>query len=204
MRRAGIEPQSWIGHSLGEITALYAAGVVGYENALAIVEARAAAMDKAIRKAPGAMLAVASNIEQVKAVLDVSPIAEKVVIANDNSPRQVVLSGDETSIAEAEKLLRNYEISVKRLNVAGAFHSAAMEPAAKDLQKILEGMNISCPCPGSTGVVWSNRTASPYDFSKLNEEISKQLYSSVMFRDSVRRAFGSGAVYSLKLDRNRF
>lgn len=193
MRRAGIEPQSWIGHSLGEITALYAAGVVGYENALAIVEARAAAMDKAIRKAPGAMLAVASNIEQVKAVLDVSPIAEKVVIANDNSPRQVVLSGDETSIAEAEKLLRNYEISVKRLNVAGAFHSAAMEPAAKDLQKILEGMNISCPCPGSTGVVWSNRTASPYDFSKLNEEISKQLYSSVMFRDSVRRAFGSGA-----------
>lgn len=196
-QRSGLVPQNWIGHSLGELTALYAAGAVSYEKMLAIVEARATVMDEVIGETPGAMLAVASDAREVNKTLKEASIERDVTIANDNSPYQVVLSGDESSVMKVKELLSGRGIAAKRLNVAGAFHSRAMKPAAARLQKVLENMSLPRGTNGS--VVWANRTASPYSFNDIVKEIPRQLYSSVKFADSIRAAREAGASIFVEL-----
>lgn len=196
-RRSGLVPQHWIGHSLGELTALYAAGAVTYEEVLKVVEARATVMNEVISEAPGAMLAVASDAHEVSRTLKEASFEKNVTIANDNSPHQVVLSGDEPSVMKVKELLRGRGVVAKRLNVAGAFHSRAMKPAAAKLQTLLEDMNLSCESNGS--VVWANRTASPYNFSNTVKEISSHLHSPVRFTDSIRAVRDAGASVFVEL-----
>jgi [acyl-carrier-protein] S-malonyltransferase len=131
------------GHSLGEWGALYAAGVVSFEDTLRVLKARGEFIQAACDANPGAMLAVIG--------FDGEPL-EKIVtetgvtMANINSPGQIVLSGTTECIAKAEALCK--EAGAKRalpLPVAGAFHSPLMQPAADQLAVFLEGIPLNAP-----------------------------------------------------------
>ncbi|MDQ5874969.1 MAG: ACP S-malonyltransferase [Actinomycetota bacterium] len=167
------------GHSLGEYTALTAAGAFSFEDALAIVHIRAEGMERAGRVAPGSMAAVLGlDLEQV------SDIAQRtgVVIANDNSPGQVVLAGPEPALASAATEVRAAGARSVLLDVSGAFHTPAMAPASPALAQALQAAEIRTP---EIPVV-SNVLARPYsDPTEVKELLVAQLTRPVRFRESI-------------------
>jgi [acyl-carrier-protein] S-malonyltransferase len=141
--RDGYEPDLMAGHSLGEISALVAAGALDAEDGLRLVAARGRLMQEAAAETgDGGMLAVRARdrapVEQVAAETGVS-------IANDNAPDQLVLSGAVADLDEAERLLRDRKVRAKRLPVAGAFHSPLMEPAVEPFRRVAERVEVGEP-----------------------------------------------------------
>lgn len=132
----------YAGHSLGEIAALAAAGAVDELDGLRIVVARGQLMDEAAAAGPpGGMLAVGGDRDQAIELAERSGL----VLANENSPRQFVLTGREDGIATAETEARELGLRVKQLAVAGAFHSPAMEPAVERFRQQLEEIEFDAP-----------------------------------------------------------
>jgi [acyl-carrier-protein] S-malonyltransferase len=137
------EPDLMAGHSLGEISALVAAGALDAEDGLRLVAARGRLMQEAAEETgDGGMLAVRARdratVEQVAARTNLS-------IANDNAPDQLVLSGALAALDEAENLLREQRVRAKRLPVAGAFHSPLMEPAVEPFRRLAEHVEVRAP-----------------------------------------------------------
>jgi malonyl CoA-acyl carrier protein transacylase len=131
------------GHSLGEISALVAAGALDAEDGLRLVAARGRLMQEAAEETgDGGMLAVRARerapVEEVAAETGLS-------IANDNAPDQLVLSGSLAALDDAERLLRERKVRAKRLPVAGAFHSPLMEPAVEPFRQLAERIELREP-----------------------------------------------------------
>ena len=151
-------PDMVAGHSLGELSALTAAGALPFEDGLRLVAARAEAMQKACEVRPSTMAAVIAladeKVEEVCAGID-----GVVVAANYNCPGQVVISGEVESVQAACVALK--EAGAKRalpLNVSGAFHSPMMEPARAELQAAIEATEFHQPiCP-----IYQNVDAQPH------------------------------------------
>ncbi len=174
------------GHSLGEWTALYAAGVVSFEDTIKILKARGEYMQAACEENPGAMLAV-MNLDGEKLV-DVAAEAG-CYVANFNSLAQTVLSGTAESIDKAEVLCK--EAGAKRavrLPVAGAFHSPLMQPAADKMAEYLAAVELAAPgCP-----VLSNVTADVHETASIADRMVRQITSSVQWVASVQRLAADG------------
>lgn len=134
-------PAMLAGHSLGEVTALVAAGALAEEDGLRLVAARGRFMEDAARVQPGGMLVVRAGRD---AVTDVAGRCGTAV-ANDNSPRQVVLSGGDPELADTERALGERGIRTLRLPVTGAFHSPLMAPAVEPLRAVLAAMPFRAP-----------------------------------------------------------
>ena len=188
----GFKPDMVAGHSLGEFSALVAAGALTFEDGLKLVYARAMAMQKACEAAPSTMAAIIAlpdeTIEQVCA--EISKEGNVVVPANYNSPGQVVISGNVEAIKEACAKLK--EAGAKRalpLAVGGAFHSPLMEMARVELAKTIEAAPVSKPiCP-----VYQNVDAKPHtDPVDIKENLLKQLTSPVRWTQSVINMIGDG------------
>ena len=167
------------GHSLGEYTALTAAGTFGFEDALGIVRIRAEGMERAGRVAPGSMAAVLGlDLERVSDIA----LRTGVVVANDNSPGQVVLAGPEPALAAAATEVRAAGARSVLLGVSGAFHTDAMAPAGPALARALDEAEIRTP---EVRVV-SNVLARPYtDAAEVKELLVAQLTRPVRFRESI-------------------
>lgn len=136
------EPSVLAGHSLGEFAALAAAGALTELDALRIVVLRGVVMDDAARQGPpGGMLAVRSEAEVATEVARYAGMA----IANENSPDQIVLAGPLTALERAEEICRDRGLRSVRLPVSGAFHSAAMTPAAIPLREALARLPLRQP-----------------------------------------------------------
>ena len=174
------------GHSLGEWTALYVAGVVNFEDAIKILKARGEFMQAACVENPGAMLAV-MNVDGDVLV----EIAEKAGchVANFNSLSQTVLSGAAGSIDRAGVLVK--EAGAKRairLPVAGAFHSPLMQPAADRMDAFLADMALAEPeIP-----VLSNVTADVHEARAIRSNMVRQITSSVQWVASIRKLVAEG------------
>ena len=186
------KPDMVAGHSLGEFSALTAAGALTFEDGLRLVYARAMAMQKACEATPSTMAAVINlsdeTIEQVCAEL--SKEGRVVVPANYNSPGQVVISGNVETVKEACKRLK--EAGAKRalpLAVGGAFHSPLMEPARIELAAAIEKAPVSTPiCP-----VYQNVDALPHtDPAEIKDNLLKQLTSPVRWTQSVQHMLSDG------------
>ena len=174
------------GHSVGEYTALVAAGSLPPEDALRVVKARAEGMHAAGRATSGAMAAI------LKLDLDVvERIAEKVgvAVANDNAPGQVVLSGSEDALAQASGEARSVGGRALLLDVSGPFHSPAMAEGATALKAELERVSISNPrIP-----VVSNVSARPYrDPAEIRALLVRQVTERVRFRESLEWLYRQG------------
>jgi len=165
------------GHSLGEYAALHAAGALTFDDALLLVDERAAAMQDAAAAQPGGMVAMLGGDSHA-----VSELARGLglTIANDNAPGQVVLSGPLEMIETAVELARNDAgARAMKLDVAGAFHSPLMEPAADRLRAALAATPIGEPA----FPVWSNGSAAP--FVDVRRELAENLLKPVRWRETL-------------------
>ena len=157
--REGVEPDVMAGHSLGEITALVAAGALTDEDGLRLVAARGRLMQEAAEETgDGGMTAVRAREGNREAIAEVAE-ATNVAIANDNAPDQLVLSGAVSALDDAEAQLKERGVRGKRLPVAGAFHSPLMEPAVQPFRALVDETEIGEP----RVPVYSCVTAEPFD-----------------------------------------
>lgn len=184
------KPDMVAGHSLGEFSALTAAGALDFEDGLRLVSIRAHAMQKACEANPGTMAAIlalpAETIEAVCAEVD-----GIVVPANYNCDGQIVISGAVDAVAEAsEKLMAAGAKRALILPVGGAFHSPLMQPAAEELAAGIESVEFKTPvCP-----VYQNVTALPTtDPAEIKENLLAQLTAPVRWTQSVMNMVEDGA-----------
>ena len=194
---SGLETPAMVaGHSLGEFSALAAAGAMEFEDALRLVAIRANAMQKCCEKVPGTMAAIiklpTETIEEICA-----GCTGIVVPANYNSEGQVVISGEVEAIAEACAKMK--EAGAKRalpLAVSGAFHSPLMEPARLELAEAIDKTPFKAPqCP-----VYQNVTALPSsDPAAIKENLLKQLTSPVRWTQTVQNMVADGADHFLEI-----
>ncbi|TCO04017.1 ACP S-malonyltransferase [Natronoflexus pectinivorans] len=186
------QPEMTAGHSLGEFSALVAAGALSFEDGLKLVSQRALAMQKACEKEPSTMAAIVGLEDNVvEEVCD--SIEEVVVAANYNCPGQLVISGSISGVDKACEVLK--EKGAKRalkLPVGGAFHSPLMEPARAELAKAIEETNIVKPiCP-----VYQNVSAKPFtDPAEIKENLIAQLTAPVRWTQTVQNMIADGATH---------
>lgn len=178
------------GHSLGEFSALVAAGVLSFEDALVLVSKRAMAMQKACEKQKSTMAAVIRLDREI--VERICAETEGIVVpANYNSPEQIVISGSEAAIDAA--CVRMKEAGAKRalkLQVGGAFHSPLMEPAREELAEAIMSIQF---CDAKVPI-YQNVDAMPHRIAnEIRENLVKQLTSAVRWSDSVVKMHEDGA-----------
>ncbi|MDY2827705.1 MAG: ACP S-malonyltransferase [Sodaliphilus sp.] len=193
-------PDMVAGHSLGEFSALTAAGVLPFEQGLKLVETRALAMQKACEATPSTMAAIIGlpdeKVEEICA--SVNGVC---VPANYNSPGQVVISGTFEAIEEAVAKFK--EAGAKRalpLKVGGAFHSPLMEPARAELAKAIEEANFAKPiCP-----IYQDVDALPHtDANEIKDNLVKQLTAPVRWSHIVANMVKDGMTEAVELGPGR-
>lgn len=184
------KPDMVAGHSLGEFSALVAAGALSFEEGLKLVSARAHAMQKACEAQPSTMAAVlALPDEKVEALC--AEIDDIVAPANYNCPGQVVISGTLEGIDKAcEKMLAAGAKRALKLKVGGAFHSPLMQPAQEELAEAIAAAKFETPvCP-----VYQNVDAKPHtDPEEIKANLIKQLTAPVRWTQDVEAMIADGA-----------
>ena len=194
---SGLETPAMVaGHSLGEFSALVAAGAMDFEDGLRLVAVRASAMQKCCEQVPGTMAAViklpTETVEEICA-----SCAGLVIPANYNSEGQIVISGEAEAVAEACAKMK--EAGAKRalpLAVSGAFHSPLMEPARLELAEAIDKAPFQVPvCP-----IYQNVTALPStDPEVIKDNLLRQLTSPVRWTQTVQNMVADGADYFLEI-----
>jgi len=190
------KPDMVAGHSLGEFSALVAAGALSFEDGLRLVSARAMAMQKACELQPSTMAAVLglddSKVEEICAGID-----EVVVAANYNCPGQLVISGSVKGIDIAcEKLKEAGAKRALKLAVSGAFHSPLMEPARQELEAAISSTPFNKPvCP-----IYQNVTAKPTtNPEEIKKNLVAQLTAPVRWTQTVQNMIADGATEFVEL-----
>ena len=188
------QPDMTAGHSLGEFSALVAAGALSFEDGLVLVSKRAMAMQKACEATPSTMAALpdATVEESCASIKD-----EVVVCANYNCPGQLVISGSIPGIDQAcEKLLAAGAKRALKLKVGGAFHSPLMEPARTELAAAIEATTINKPsCPVYQNVSTKAETCP----ETIKANLIAQLTAPVRWTQSVQNMIADGATHFIEL-----
>lgn len=190
------KPDMVAGHSLGEFSALVAAGALSFEDGLRLVAARANAMQKACEIKESTMAAVIAlpdeKVEEICAGVD-----GVVVCANYNCPGQIVISGEVEAVDKACELLKAAGAKrALRLKVGGAFHSPCMEPARAELARAIESTDFHTPvCP-----VFQNVDALPHtDPAEIKANLVAQLTAPVRWTQTIRNMIADGATEFVEL-----
>ena len=183
LERAGVKPQAVCGHSLGEYSALFAAGVLDAKDTLAAVRERGRLMQREADKYPGAMAAVIGLTPEKLAGL-VHPLTKEgpIALANFNTPEQTVVSGTPELVARAGNLAKAEGGRVVPLKVSGAWHSPLMEEASPDFAALLAVCDFKMPrLP-----LYLNASAAPEtDPQRLRIAMGRQLTSPVRWADLI-------------------
>ena len=180
--RRGLHADTYIGHSFGELVALWADGVINYETLITMAKTRGSLMSKADPNA--AMMACMTDKANLTALCaDI----ENVYVANENSPAQTVVSGSAEGIAKLEEKLVGMGIKAVRLKVSGAFHSPYMKEASVAFRSYMQNVNFAKP----SGAVYANATGEAYT-EDVADLLERQLLNPVLFRTSVENAYADG------------
>ena len=181
--RGDLEPRCFAGHSLGEITALAAAGWIDEIEGLRLVARRGALMEKACAIHPGGMIAILGV-----GAFSALPFAEKygLVLANENAPDQAVVAGPSEALDKLADQLDQQRVSFIRLPVSGAFHSALMAPAVDPFREELDRVKLM----PNDRVVFSAATLAP--FTRV-DELAKGLIRPVRWRQALLALWEAGA-----------
>jgi acyl transferase domain-containing protein/acyl carrier protein len=185
----GLRPDLTGGHSLGEVVALRAAGVLASDADLLTVARRRGELMAEAAAIPGAMTALSLPVEKVREIL--ARLASRVVVANHNGPAQVVVSGATDDVAGLEARLTAEGIGFQRLPVATAFHSGLVSGACEPFARFLAGVPFASP----TLPVYSNALAAEHgtDPDGLRSALSGQIASEVRFVEMVEAMYAAGA-----------
>ena len=184
-----ITPDAVAGHSLGEFSALVAAGALSFEQGITLVAKRAAAMHKACQQTPGAMAAVITT--DIATIENICRESKGVVVAaNYNAPGQTVISGEEEAVNAVCAALK--VAGIRRallLPVAGAFHSPLMESARTELEQAIAEAEFTIPrCP-----IYQNVDSKPHtDPEQIKANLIKQLTAPVRWSQSVEQMIADG------------
>ncbi|WP_322903829.1 ACP S-malonyltransferase [Paenibacillus campi] len=192
LKERNIQPDYVAGHSLGEYSALVAAGMLSFTDAVAIVRARGQFMEQAVPAGQGAMAAVlgAERAALTELCTAVTADGHAVELANVNCPGQIVISGTREGVETAGARVK--EIGGKRaipLEVSGPFHSSMMKPAAERLEERLQGIPFHDAAVPVVANVTAQSVTSGDDVRKL---LVEQVYSPVLWEDSVRYLIEQG------------
>ncbi|WP_019152821.1 ACP S-malonyltransferase [Robertmurraya massiliosenegalensis] len=214
-KQAGIEADYVAGHSLGEYTALVAAGALSFEDGVYAVRKRGECMEEAVPNREGTMAAVLGleRHELEKVTDEITQAGDPVQLANINCPGQIVISGSRHGVELAS--VKAKEAGAKRvlpLEVSGPFHSSLMKPASDKLSAVLDEVDIH---EANIPVIANVSATAMTNPSDIKEKLIKQLYSPVQWEDSVKKMIelgvdtfieiGPGKVLSglvRKIDRN--
>ena len=187
IKEKNLKPSILLGHSLGEITALGCAGAISFPDGLMIARSRGTYMQQCGDKNKGSMLAILSdNFELIKKFCD-EISNEKLIleVANYNSDRQVVMSGNNEALDILKEKLKKKDIKSIMLNVSAPFHSSVMKPASDNLYKKLIQYNYSAP---SVPVI-STVSGEPYsDQDDIAKNLSLQVIKPVQWVQSIKNA----------------
>jgi malonyl CoA-acyl carrier protein transacylase len=177
---------AFAGHSLGELSALAAAGALSWEEALGLVVLRGALMDESGRSSggEGSMLALLKSTPEAAAAV---AAAAGVWVANDNAPGQTVLAGPREGLREAARIARERGVRSLALDVTGAFHSPWMAAAQEPFREALERVTFGEPAV----TVFSGLTAQP--FVDPRDELARALTSPVRWRETMLALAAHGA-----------
>lgn len=191
MQEVGVYPEFTAGHSVGEYSALVAAGALSLADAVRLVQKRGQAMQEAVPLGQGGMMAVMQldqqTIESICA--EISTPEAQVVCANYNSGTQIVISGDLTAVKLAGERLEQAGASTRLLNVSAPFHSPLMQPAADEMLSALRQVSFG---PLKWPVI-SNVTALPYRTThRLAETLALQIVKPVRWHESMEYMFRQG------------
>ena len=192
LEAAGVPRPAYVaGHSLGEFSALVAAGALSFEAGLLLVARRAEAMQRAADARPGSMSSVLGlSAEGVEMAVEATAQDQVLAVANDNAPGNVVVSGEWTALERLPAAAK--ELGAKRvvpLNVGGAFHSPLMAPAVQAFEPHLAAAPLRDPAIP----VVANATAEPVtDAEQLRKLLARQLTGRVRWTESVRRMAALG------------
>ena len=188
LEQIGVKPDCTAGHSFGEVTALFAAKTFDTQTTLQIAKRRGELMNAAAAGASGAMTAVLTERPALEDLL--KEWQSDVVVANHNSPKQVVLSGATDAIADVEARLKKLRIRTKRLSVASAFHSKIVSSSSTPFAEFLDTIAATAP----TIPVYANATAMPYpsDIVQVRAQLSQQLAQPVRFVELIDAMYADG------------
>jgi [acyl-carrier-protein] S-malonyltransferase len=179
------------GHSLGEFAALVAAGVLDLDAALRIVTVRGRAMQAAGDERPGTMTALLGvGAEDAAGLCDEARGSDVLIVANENSPQQVVISGSVAAIERAETLAAERKVRAVRLRVAGAFHSPLMETAVEPLGAAIDAAEFRAPRFPIAANVTGELVADPEEIRAL---LKRHVVSPVRWESCVRALLAAGA-----------
>jgi [acyl-carrier-protein] S-malonyltransferase len=179
LKENGVNPDFVAGHSLGEYTALAAAEVFSFEDGLKLIKERARLMSKITQKVDGGMLAVVGlSFEKVREISEKA----QVEIANFNTPKQFVLSGEKGALQKARDLVKSSGGRAVELNVEGPFHSSYMKEIALDFKSVVEKVNFNPPkIPVIMNVV-AEEVKTP---ERIKELLVSQIFSSVKWTETL-------------------
>ena len=187
-----MKPDATAGLSMGEYSALYAAGVISFEDGLKLVQKRGSAMQAAADASNGSMVSILGlDEEKIQALCDEAGQGDLLVAVNFNCPGQIVISGSVEACNRAVELAPKYEaIKAIPLSVAGAFHSAMMDPAAEELAAAL----ADCPiqAPAETKVI-ANIDGAYYDSpDAIRTGLVKQLVQPILWQKCMEKMLAEG------------
>jgi len=179
-----------IGHSVGEYSALHAGGALDLESTFKAVQARAQLMQAQAEATDGAMYAIKGGASaQIKALLEQMGLAAEVVIANDNSPAQVVIAGASNAVKTAAATLAESGFPSVKLAVNGAWHSPLMAGMRGAFSTVLNGLDLRMP----TASVWMNRTAhEAATVDEIRENLTSHVVETVRWRESIETLLQRG------------
>ncbi|MFC1676710.1 ACP S-malonyltransferase [Planctomycetota bacterium] len=189
---SGIKPDVTAGLSLGEYSAIYAAGLINFEDGLVLVQERGRAMQAAADATEGSMVSmIGLDEEKVSQLCAEAAAGEVLAGVNFNCPGQIVVSGSKTACDRAQQLAEKYgAIKAVRLAVAGAFHTELMSSAAERLGQALENCEITEPC--ETKII-ANVNAKYYQSSeKIKQGLIKQLTCPILWQKCMEKLLGEG------------
>jgi [acyl-carrier-protein] S-malonyltransferase len=196
LRREGMEPDAYAGHSLGEYTALVAAGAIGFDDGIRLVAARGEAMRRAGEQHAGTMAAI-GGADDDRVEVACARTDGDVWVANYNAPGQVVIAGEPGAVDAATAEARHLGArKVLRLPVSGAFHTPLMAPARAPLRDALAAVEIRPPDRPVIANVDAMPHADPQDWSAL---LAAQLCSPVRWRQSLYRLEEQGTTTYVEL-----
>jgi len=186
----GVRFSGAAGHSLGEFVALVAAGALELRPALELVLTRGRAMQRASEERSGTMTAlIGVGAEDGVSIADAARGEDVLVVANENSPKQVVLSGSLDAIDRAEGIARERGAKAMRLRVAGAFHSALMEPAVADIDDAIARLEFAAPAFPVVPNVTGSPTSDP---EELRNALRRHVASPVRWEPTIRSLAATG------------
>ena len=189
LERAGVRASMAAGHSFGEIMALHYGGAMNVSGALTAAAERGALMAEAAQSSSGAMMAVQASASDLDPIL--SRFSPDLVLANDNGPSQVVLSGPTNVIQVALDACAEQGLKARSLPVATAFHSKIVSSAVEPFETALRKLRLRKP----SLPVYANETAEAYacPATQMPAKVAGQLAAPVRFRDLVERMYADGA-----------